>query len=1088
MAAPLATKGCCTAQDQFFFARYPQATTVVEGQSVTLHCETSRRSGLSYYWQMDGQVLPNTTRRHQRGSNLHITRVDREQDSGEFTCIARNVSTGFSLTSVAAALDIQWLGEPVLVQLQSPDSADKIAPNHDVVLRCHVDGSGEIRYEWFRNADRVGKSERLVLRGKKLHIKNATSADNGIYRCSAHSVAGSRNSSTNFALAVPDPNAAMIVLPPKNLLVRRGDSARFDCVYKDADFMEWYFEDSEPLENSSRVINFPNGSLVIHNVTENAEGLYTCVGAKGKESQSYTAQLKIAFLGDLSRDSFEPPLPDDHTRIVPEGAEFEMTCLPPQGDPPPRVWWQDTRGHTVSDTGPVRVDDTRLVVEAARPSEDNGTYTCVAENLAGMKTATFHLIVSIPPRMIADPQPVVVEEGETTTLRCQFEAMAYPVTSVRWLKDGVPIDEDRHRVKSHRHNRNSSLLVTNTHLSDRGQYTCEVNTTGFPPLRSKPAVLQVKEKLKFSPRPVNKKLELDSEARVYCRAQGSSPLVIRWAKSACKDCQPSFDLPPHIEDLNGTLIFRNVTMGDRGNYTCVATNSEGIINATIDIDVIVTPKFKVPPLSVTKAYEGFPVMIHCIADGFPKPTIKWDRNSNFSAFDQSRFEVLENGTLLVKEVHKSDGGKYGCTAGNSGGFKRIEVALVVESGEGYRPMEGLDEGSVMTKTVTITLSAAAAYMVLVIGLMIWCRYRRRRRKQAYLEANGAEGTNILLTKAENGEVLGEHTDLKETGFSKENKDAPRSDGGDTTHSHSSTQSKRSKNGYDRVSFPRQDLHSMVLLGRGEFGEVFLAKARGLKEGEEKDKDTVVMVKSLQHTRDESVLLEFKRELDMFHKLQHEHVAKLLGLCREAEPHYMLLEYSDWGDLKQFLLATRGGKETTRSKSPRPPQLSVTQIIQLASQVAQGMEHIANHRFIHKDLAARNCLIASNLTVKVSLVGLSKDTYSKEYCKHHNQIIPLRWLPYEAVFEDEYSTKSDVYMFGCLVWEMFHQGELPFAKMSDDAVKSALKKHELQLKPHKAAPQSLQTLLLSCWAKSPRDRPTFNELVVTISEISNDNEI
>ncbi|KAJ9574834.1 hypothetical protein L9F63_007994, partial [Diploptera punctata] len=193
-----------------------------------------------------------------------------------------------------------------------------------------------------------------------------------------------------------------------------------------------------------------------------------------------------------------------------------------------------------------------------------------------------------------------------------------------------------------------------------------------------------------------------------------------------------------------------------------------------------------------------------------------------------------------------------------------------------------------------------------------------------------------------------------------------------------------------------------------------------------------------------------------------------------------------GDLKQFLLATRGSSSkdgntsrNTGKSPPRPPQLSVTQIIQLASQVAQGMEHLSNQRFVHRDVAARNCLIASNLTVKVSLCALTKDTYNKEYCKYHNQVIPLRWMPYEAVYEDDFSTKSDIYSFACLVWEMFYQGELPFSKMSDDAVLAALKKHELQWKPHKAAPQSLQNLLVSCWSDSPRDRPTFSQLTVTI---------
>ncbi|XP_063220526.1 inactive tyrosine-protein kinase 7-like [Bacillus rossius redtenbacheri] len=1061
---------------------------------------------------------------------------------------ARNASTGFSLTSLAASLDVQWLADPVLVQLQSPEAPDKVRAGEDVILRCHADGSGEIKFEWFRNTDRITKSDRTVLRNKRLHIKSASASDNGVYWCRAANTAAVRNSSDDFALAIPGDQSALIKVRPRNILAKMGDPVRFDCVYEHADITEWYFRgDDQPLENDTRIHILSNSSLLIDSVEPSDEGFYSCVGIRGDSHQEvpqkYSAKLKIAYLRDFTPESFEPPFPAARTGAVPERAGFEVTCLPPAGEPPARAWWLDPRGHVVSDSGPVRVDETRLLVEAARPDRDAGNYTCVAENLAGTKSASFRLVVTTPPSVVQGPASVAAEEGQAVTLGCRHEAMPPPVTTVSWLKDGRPVGAQPGRVVVHT---NGSLSIADVQLDDRGNYTCLVATAGFPPARSRPAAVHVKEKLKFSPRPVNKKLELGSIAKVYCKAQGSTTPVIKWVKWVKVpegEEQRMLELPKHVQDINGTLHFNKVRAEDKGTYTCVATSSQGFINATIDIDVIVTPKFSVYPRNPTEAFEGYPVMIHCIAEGDPKPTIKWDRNSNFSAFDPHRFHVMENGTLLVQEVHMSDEGKYGCTAGNSGGLKREEVTLIVKSAEGYRPLDDSEgESSMMTKTFTITLSAATAYMVLVIGLMIWCRYRRRKRKLAYLSANGAEGTDTLfvhssqslhspsrsrlsrsrprwpgptplrrgqyghnrtfistgkrgpeaegLTKAENGEAGGgEHTELKETANGpRDPKDRDKSDGGDTAHSHSSGHSKRSKGSYDRLSFPRGDLHSMVLLGRCQYGEVFLAKAHGVRDGEGKDKESVVMVKSLLQTRDDGALMEFKRELDMFHKLQHENIAKMLGLCREVDPHYMILEYTDWGDLKQFLLATRGGKESSRNKSPRPPQLSVTQITQLANQVALGMEHLSNQRFVHKDLAARNCLIASNLTVKVSLSALSKDTYSKEYCKFRNHVIPLRWMPFEAVYEDEYSTKSDVYSFACLVWEVFHQGEVPFAKMSDDSVLSALKKRELQWRPHKAAPQALQAVLASCWADSPRDRPTFAQLAQTVGEISVDSEI
>lgn len=90
------------------------------------------------------------------------------------------------------------------------------------------------------------------------------------------------------------------------------------------------------------------------------------------------------------------------------------------------------------------------------------------------------------------------------------------------------------------------------------------------------------------------------------------------------------------------------------------------------------PKFVVEPTD-TRAYEGYPAMLHCQALGDPLPAIQWDKNNVMDNFDQKRFHVMENGTLYVSEVHMGDEGKYGCTVGNSGGFRRAEVNLDVKS-------------------------------------------------------------------------------------------------------------------------------------------------------------------------------------------------------------------------------------------------------------------------------------------------------------------------------------------------------------------------------------------------------------------------
>ncbi|KAK3919401.1 Inactive tyrosine-protein kinase 7 [Frankliniella fusca] len=1032
------------------------------------------------------------------------------------------------------------LSDSADVELQSPESPEDVVEGVDVELACTVDGSGDIRIEWFRNGERVTRGGRVSFSGggpgpggaparRVLHLAGATARDNGAYRCSA-SAAGAgpgagpgagvvtAGPGRSFPLAVAGAGAPLVLVPPRDTVARRGGSARLDCSYRDASFTEWYFKDTGPLKNATRFQILENGSLIILNVGRQDEGLYACVGIKEESAevpQKYTAQLTIAYLDNLSASSFEPELSSDHLAIVPENNEFFLNCRPPKGIPPPTVKWIDPQGNGIPDSGPMRVEGTKLVIESTRSKEDSGNYTCVAENLAGTHKKSVQVVVATPPMITKDPVSTTVEEDEPAILSCQFSGMAYPVTSVRWRKDGRLLrDEGSH---FHADPSNGTLKIHSVLTADRGEYVCIVNTTGFSPVYSKPAHIHVKEKLKFTPQPVNKKMELGATSKVNCKAQGSTAPTIHWIKEG----QSGQSFPAHVTVNNGTLIFQGVKTSDRGRYTCVATNAQGIINATITIEVHVTPKFTVLPQNPSEAIEGYSVLIDCGAEGDPKPTIQWDKNSvMMNDLNNPRFVVLENGSLLIQEAHLSDTGKYGCTAGNSGGFKREEVSLFVRSAEGYLPdgpeTSNSSEDSMMTKTVLITLGAAAAYMFLVIGLMVWCRFRRRKRKQNYLAQETAEGTSALLGKGDNVEPacaangdteLGERSKRLSKASNKQNGHAhtnghPRSDGENTAQSQSSHHSKKSKASYETLSYARTDLQNMMLLGNGEMGEVYLAQAKGLagstapvQDGLDNGNNLgVVMVKALNHTRDEASLLEFRRQLDMFQRVNHPNIVSLLGLCREQDPHYMLLQYSDWGDLKQFLLASREKTSKKSPQSPQPPQppkpapLTLAQIVSLANQAAQALEHLSNLRLVHKDIAARNCLIASGLRLKISLSGLCKDTYKKEYFEHRNQILPLRWLPHEAVFEDDYSSKSDVYSYGVLVWEIFTQAEFPFHRKTDNDVLSSLQNHELHWKIPKNCTPAMTALLGRCWADSPRDRPTFSQIVLAISEMKVDTEM
>ncbi|KAK3092980.1 hypothetical protein FSP39_009604 [Pinctada imbricata] len=692
--------------------------------------------------------------------------------------------------------------------------------------------------------------------------------------------------------------------------------------------------------------------------------------------------------------------------------------------------------------------------------------------MAGEKRQNVWIIVSVPPIISRGPREMEAEEDGTALFNCQVTATKYPVTTIIWKKDGnyIKMGSTRH----HTDKANGTLIISDVKMRDAGTYACVANTTGHNLVSSSLAYLRVKKKLKFSPMPRRAHILLSKDSSVPCRAEGDGPVRIHWVKNGQPDSGTS------RITVDGTLQFINVQRSDEGWYTCIASSQkQGSINITIYIDVVEMPKFQISPQNLT-VYEGQPVMLHCVAIGDPKPDVNWDKNY-FRDFDFSRVKFFTNGTLSISRVYMEDKGRYGCTANNTAGKTRREAFLNVATSTDFVDSKpNSDEGGFdMMKTVIIAVCSAGAYLALVIALTAYCSYRlllQRKNRKA-------------LMKSENGNINQEQHELLAKDRDSESRTQFRSDSDNRSHasglssqpSHSSqsqSHSQRSRRGsFDRYHFPRQNLGTLGMLGTGMYGDVFLAKARGIRDVEP---ETLVVVKSLL-TKDEHLFFEFRQEMDMYSKLDHPFVIKLLGVCREMEPQFMITEYCDWGDLKQFLLATRGNYNG-RPMPTRVPPLTVAQKLNMCNQVALGMEHIANHRFIHKDLAARNILLTSRLELKISSLSLCRDIYAGEYYLHSQSLIPLRWLPSEAVFDDEYSTKSDVWAFGVFMWEVFHSGEFPFSSLADDEVLRRLKVSELKLPMIEQIPAEIAEVIRKCTLDSPRERPLFSDLCLYLSDI------
>ncbi|XP_065213547.1 tyrosine-protein kinase-like otk [Planococcus citri] len=1032
-----------------------------QGKRLELPCNHSNQEiDATVVWKINDSDVSLSGRRYLQHANLIIERVDRFQDAGQYHCEVENIRSNYFTKPDAIFVRVNWIDEQASVALISPQHLSQLQLGSNISLKCIASGSSHLKIDWFKNGERISNNDRISIEDDILRINRANALDNGIYRCRASNDGGSVDSSKTFSLKIKSENCANLNVISQDETVKEGSSVVLNCLYEKYDILEWYFNENGPIKNDSRITLSSNtSSLYIHNVRKSDEGMYACVGVK-KECDTYptkyTIILSVADFEKTNSSLLEPS--DRMTHVVAEGANFTIACIPPKGKPTPVISWKNQADEKINTAGSIRQDNYHLRITNAK-REVSGKYTCRAENLASFVEVSFNLTVVAPPQIIVHPSSQTVHEGSGVSLRCKYKATASPFTEISWRKNNIRLMKNASNALTSE--TDGSLNLSKVESTDAGEYSCVITTKFYPPVISQSATLTVIQKLKFNPLPVAKKMELGLANKIPCKAEGSEPPSVQWIKANFEGHPVPF--PNHVQDINGTLYFSKVRSEDKGRYTCIASNRQGSINVTIDVDVVVAPKFTILPKSPSEGLEKSSVRLDCAAEGDPVPTIQW--NNNLVDISQKRFTTFANGSLLINELHLSDAGTYGCIAGNSGGFNKTEVILVVRSTDGNTIDGSLDSGESDTvgRTVAITLGAACAYILLVISLMAWCRYRRRKKKRTYSDLNV---DSVPMDDAEETKLQSNTSELKESSKHIQN-------GGGAQHmKRNSSFSKYLSENCVGLEFSRKNLHDIMLLGNGELGNVFLARNKC-------EADAIVMVKVL-----EEMTPEFRRQLDILKQVDHEHIIRLIGICREAEPIYMILEYTDWGDLKQFLIATRKSSVRVVGNKQRPPPLTLKQSLKIVEEAASALEHFAQRRCTHRDVATRNCLITSSLSIKITFSSLCKNTYATEYYEIRGQFLPLRWLPFEAVAEGEFSNKTDVYSFSCFVWEIFTKGELPFSKLSNEEVLSLLEKRQLRWKMPKSMPSNLAKLLTKCWSVDAAERPTFAQIIKEISEIKN----
>ncbi|XP_015775159.1 PREDICTED: hemicentin-2-like isoform X8 [Acropora digitifera] len=274
---------------------------------------------------------------------------------------------------------------------------------------------------------------------------------------------------------------------------------------------------------------------------------------------------------------------------------------------------------------------------------------------------------------------------------------------------------------------------------------------------------------------------------------------------------------------------------------------------------------------------------------------------------------------------------------------------------------------------------------------------------------------------------------------------------------------------------RENVTIEKVIGKGSFGQVAQGTACNLPL----EKETItVAVKMLKENAQEVERRDLLSELEIMKKLKpHPHVIKLLGCVTITDPVLVIIEYVPYGDLLGYLRKSRGLNDNYFKDPDIKPQTSLSslQLMLMTWQIADGMSYLSSRKIIHRDLAARNILVGEGEKCKVTDFGMARNVQEENvYERKTKGRIPVKWTAYEALTRGRYTTKSDVWSFGVVLYEIFTIGGQPYPRTNALKVMALLNKGYRMPKPNHVA-EALYQVMLNCWQEQPDDRPSFEQL-------------
>uniref|UniRef100_A0A4W4F4T7 Vascular endothelial growth factor receptor 3 n=1 Tax=Electrophorus electricus TaxID=8005 RepID=A0A4W4F4T7_ELEEL len=612
-------------------------------------------------------------------------------------------------------------------------------------------------------------------------------------------------------------------------------------------------------------------------------------------------------------------------------------------------------------------------------------------------------------------------------------------------------------------------------------------------------VTTIPEGFNIEMEPVEEPLELDS-VRLKCSADNYTYNNMRWYRldpqaMPPEDCKSLYQ---YAKVLGGELSFQasrnswvlelnftSVQLQDEGNYVCEVQNQRSgekhCHRKYLSVKALEAPRYRHNPTNQTVNVSSS-LQMECDVEGTPSPQLSWFKD-NQPLFPVSGILLQDSNRMLsIQRVREEDAGLYTCTACNQRGC--IHSSAIVS-------VIGSDDDTNVEIVILIGTGVIAIFFWVLL-ILIFCNVKR---------VNPADiKTGYLSIIMDPGEVpLEEQCEYLP---------------------------------YDSSQWeiPRDRLRLGKVLGHGAFGKVIEASVYG---NDKKSSLGTVAVKMLKEGATASEHKALMSELKiLIHIGNHLNVVNLLGACTKTNgPLMVVVEYCKYGNLSNYLRAKRefflpyrdcspktqsqvrrmleAGHVEQIGRKPSSPSypsnlsfmsqlhlddlwkspLTVEDLICYSFQVARGMEFLASRKCIHRDLAARNILLSENNVVKICDFGLARDIYKDpDYVRKGNARLPLKWMAPESIFDKVYTSQSDVWSFGVLLWEIFSLGASPYPGIQiDEEFCKRLKDGTRMRAPDNASPE-IYGIMLACWQGEPKERPTFPVLLEILGDLLQDNSL